>query len=238
MGKYFFSETEIRSSWEQVLTAFWQRYPNPYSTHVLTEDVIFREVTPDNLLLSRRLLTKTNRLPRWAERIFPGNLSRFVYILEDSVVDPSSSRLTTLTWNLNHSTFMTVVERCVFYGDQEKSVWTRLTREAWITSGVFGLSRPIQEFGFSRFKSNQLKALKGLDFALSKLQKSTPQGHHGDASKDSQKKTENLTASAGSNKPQHFAWNKNANVPPPLVSVVISDLYSIAAVYKLIQLLV
>ncbi|KAF7696380.1 hypothetical protein HF521_006474 [Silurus meridionalis] len=30
MGKYFFSETDIRSSWEQVLTAFWQRYPNPY----------------------------------------------------------------------------------------------------------------------------------------------------------------------------------------------------------------
>lgn len=205
MGKYFFSETDIRSSWEQVLTAFWQRYPNPYSTHVLTEDVIFREVTPDNLLLSRRLLTKTNRLPRWAERIFPGNLSRCVYIMEDSVVDPGTRRLTTLTWNLNHSTLMTVVERCVFYGDQERSVRTRLTREAWISSGVFGLSRPIQEFGFSRFRSNQLKTLKGLEFALSKLQKSAAQGHHGDASKDSPKKTENLAASAGSQKPQHYA---------------------------------
>ncbi|XP_053498542.1 PRELI domain containing 1b isoform X3 [Ictalurus furcatus] len=174
MGKYFFSETEIRSSWEQVLAAFWQRYPNPYSTHVLTEDVIFREVTPDNCLLSRRLLTKTNRLPRWAERIFPGNLSRSVYIVEDSIIDPSSRRLTTLTWNLNHSTLMTVVERCVFHSDQERPVWTGLTREAWISSGVFGLSRPIQEFGLSKFRSNQMKAIKGLEHALSKLQMERP----------------------------------------------------------------
>ncbi|KAK2824835.1 hypothetical protein Q7C36_018762 [Tachysurus vachellii] len=205
MGKYFFSETDIRSTWEQVLSAFWQRYPNPYSTHVLTEDVIFREVTPDNVLLSRRLFTKTNRLPRWAELIFPGNLSRSVYIVEDSVVDPSNRQLTTLTWNLNHSKLMTVVERCVFHGVEETSVWTHLTREAWISSGVFGLSRPIQEFGLSRFRSNQIKSMKGLEHALSKLQKSAAQGHNADASKDSPKKTENLTASTGSQKPQQYA---------------------------------
>uniref|UniRef100_A0A8C2KHA8 PRELI domain containing 1b n=1 Tax=Cyprinus carpio TaxID=7962 RepID=A0A8C2KHA8_CYPCA len=143
MGKYFFSETDIKSTWDQVLAAFWQRYPNPYSTHVLTEDVLFREVTSDNLLLSRRLLTKTNRLPRWAERIFPGK--RSVYIIEDSVVDLGNRSLTTLTWNVNHAKLMRVVERCVFAGEQHRPVWTRITREAWISSGVFGLSRPIQK---------------------------------------------------------------------------------------------
>ncbi|XP_051515262.1 PRELI domain containing 1b isoform X2 [Myxocyprinus asiaticus] len=144
MGKYFFSETDIESAWELVSTAFWQRYPNPYSTHVLTEDVVFREVTSDNCLVSRRLLTKTNRLPRWAERIFPGSLTRSVYIIEDSVVDLSNRSLTTLTWNINHAKFMRVVERCVFHGERESPVRTQLTREAWISSGVFGLSRPIQ----------------------------------------------------------------------------------------------
>ncbi|XP_042606489.1 PRELI domain-containing protein 1, mitochondrial-like [Cyprinus carpio] len=133
MGKYFFSETDIKSTWDQVLAAFWQRYPNPYSTHVLTEDVLFREVTPDNLLLSRRLLTKTSRLPRWAERVFPGNLSRSVYIIEDSVVDLGNRSLTTLTWNVNHAKLM--------------------------------------EFGLARFRSNQVKAMKGLEHALSNLQK-------------------------------------------------------------------
>ncbi|KAG1926386.1 sorting protein [Pimephales promelas] len=199
MGKHFFSETDIKSVWEQVSTAFWQRYPNPYSTHVLTEDVVFREVTSDNLLLSRRLFTKTNRMPRWAERVFPGNLSRSVYIIEDSVVDPANRSLTTMTWNINHATFMRVVERCVFLGERDRPVWTRITREAWISSGVFGLSRPIQEFGLARFRSNQAKAMKGLEHALSNLQKASTAGHG-----DPAEKHKTLNSASKTQKPQQY----------------------------------
>lgn len=199
MGKHFFSETDIKSAWELVSTAFWQRYPNPHSTHVLTEDVVFREVTSENLLLSRRLLTKTNRMPRWAERVFPGNLSRTVYIIEDSVVDPGNKSLTTLTWNVNHATFMRVVERCVFLGERDRPVWTRITREAWISSGVFGLSRPIQEFGLARFRSNQAKAMKGLEFALSNLQKASTASHG-----ESAEKHKPLSSPSKAQKPQQF----------------------------------
>lgn len=81
------------------------------STHVLTEDVVYREVTADHRLLSRRLLMKTNRLPRWAERLFHAGMSRSVYIIEDSIVDPVNKSLTTYTWNLNHTTLM--VRLCV-----------------------------------------------------------------------------------------------------------------------------
>uniref|UniRef100_A0A8C5LGY4 PRELI/MSF1 domain-containing protein n=1 Tax=Jaculus jaculus TaxID=51337 RepID=A0A8C5LGY4_JACJA len=87
----------LRSSWDQVFAAFWQRYPNPYSKHVLTEDI---------KLLSQRLLTKTNRMPRWAERLFPANVSHSVYILEDSIVDPQNQTMTTFTWSINHARLM------------------------------------------------------------------------------------------------------------------------------------
>ena len=33
-----------RSSWEQVFQSLWQRYPNPYSKHVLSEDIVDRWV--------------------------------------------------------------------------------------------------------------------------------------------------------------------------------------------------
>ncbi|XP_041842253.1 PRELI domain-containing protein 1, mitochondrial-like isoform X1 [Melanotaenia boesemani] len=145
MGRYFHSEIDIKSPWHQVLAAFWQRYPNPYSAHVLTEDVLYREVTPSNRLLSRRLLTKTNRLPGWAERIFPTHKARAVYVLEDSIVDPNTNTLITKTWNLNHNTLMTVVERCLFQEDHSRPSWTKLRREAWISSTVYGLARPIQK---------------------------------------------------------------------------------------------
>ncbi|KAL2299257.1 hypothetical protein Nmel_013907 [Mimus melanotis] len=106
MGKYCASLSVLKGPWDQVFAAFWQRYPNPYSKHVLTEDIVHREVTPDHKLLSRRLLTKTNRMPRWAERFFPANVAHSVYILEDSIVDPKNRTMTTFTWNINHARLM------------------------------------------------------------------------------------------------------------------------------------
>ncbi|XP_041964249.1 PRELI domain-containing protein 1, mitochondrial-like [Alosa pseudoharengus] len=196
MVKYFFNETDIKSSWDHVTTAFWQRYPNPFSTHVLTEDVVFREVTADHQLRTRRLLTKTNRLPRWAECFFPINLSQSVYILEDSVVDPVSKSFTTYTWNLNHTTLMTVRERCVFQQSEERPHCTDIQREAWISSGIYGFSRPIQEFGLARFKSNQVKAMKGLEYVLANMHGEVPQWLLRDSVKDASEKAKGAAMAA------------------------------------------
>lgn len=209
MVKYFCSYTDIRSAWDQVVSAFWQRYPNPFSTHVLTEDVVYREVTEDQRLLSRRLLMKTNRLPRWAECFFPSGMSRSVYIVEDSIVDPVNRSLTTYTWNLNHTTLMSVEERCIFRDSEDQPATTQLKREAWISSSIYGFSRPIQEFGLARFKSNQTKAMKGLEYALSNLQGETPQrllrGSVKDTSGKAKEAAKTLaTAASTQPKPQQY----------------------------------
>uniref|UniRef100_A0A1A7YAH1 PRELI domain containing 1b n=1 Tax=Iconisemion striatum TaxID=60296 RepID=A0A1A7YAH1_9TELE len=206
MGRYFHSEVDIKSPWHLVLVAFWQRYPNPHSTHVLTEDVLYREVTPSNHLLSRKLLTKTNRLPGWAERIFPSHMARAVYVLEDSIVDPQTNTFITKTWNLNHSTLMTVVERCLFQEDSSRPSWTKLRREAWIFSSVYGLARPIQEFGLARFKSNQTKAMRGLEFALTRVQAEAPPHFHDDQEEppDKHKLLPPQTTPTSTQKPRQF----------------------------------
>ncbi|XP_043347436.1 PRELI domain-containing protein 1, mitochondrial isoform X1 [Dermochelys coriacea] len=170
MGKYCASLGVLRGPWDQVFAAFWQRYPNPYSKHVLTEDIVHREVTADQKLLSRRLLTKTNRMPRWAERFFPANVSHSVYILEDSIVDPQNRTMTTYTWNINHARLMVVEERCVYCVNPENSSWTEVKREAWVSSSLFGVSRAIQEFGLARFKSNVTKSTRGFEYVLAKMQ--------------------------------------------------------------------
>ncbi|XP_068177599.1 PRELI domain-containing protein 1, mitochondrial-like isoform X1 [Antennarius striatus] len=202
MVKYYCNNIDIRSVWDHVVSAFWQKYPNPYSTHVLTEDVVYREVTPDHRLLSRRLLMKTNRLPRWAERFFPSGMSRSVYIIEDSIVDPVNRSLTTYTWNLNYATLMSVEERCIFQDSVEQPSTTHLKREAWISSSIYGFSRPIQEFGLARFKTNQVKAMKGLEFALSNLQGESPQRLLRDTVKDAAKTL--ASAATIPQKPQQF----------------------------------
>ncbi|XP_019390301.1 PREDICTED: PRELI domain-containing protein 1, mitochondrial [Crocodylus porosus] len=148
--------------------------PCPHSKHVLTEDIVHREVTPDQKLLSRRLLTKTNRMPRWAERFFPANVAHSVYILEDSIVDPQNRTMTTFTWNINHARLMVVEEHCVYRVNPENSGWTEVQREAWISSSLFGISRAVQEFGLARFKSNVTKSTKGFEYALARIQGEAP----------------------------------------------------------------
>ncbi|OWJ99366.1 hypothetical protein Celaphus_00009493 [Cervus elaphus hippelaphus] len=105
MVEYFLGQSMLWSSWDQVFAAFWQRYPNPCSKHALMEDIVHREVTSD-----QKLLTKTNRMPCWAERLFPASVAHSVYFLEDSIVDPGNQTMATFTWNINHTQLMVVEE--------------------------------------------------------------------------------------------------------------------------------
>ncbi|KAK1159196.1 PRELI domain-containing protein 1, mitochondrial-like [Acipenser oxyrinchus oxyrinchus] len=204
MVKYFLGLSVMKSSWDQVFVAFWQRYPNPYSKHVLTEDILFREVTPDNRLISRRLLTKTNRAPRWTEKYLPSNMARSAYIIEDSIVDPQSRTLTTFTWNISHARYMAVEERCVYGVNPDNNSWTEIKREAWISSNLFGLSRALQEFGLARFKSSVTKTMKGFEFILAKMQGGTPSRTLVETAKEATDKVKE-TALAASEKAKDLA---------------------------------
>jgi len=73
-----------------------------FSTHVLSEDTIEREVK-DGKLYSKRLLTKTNRVPKWGERFISKNV---VKIVEESVVDLEAKTFTTYTRNLGYTKVM------------------------------------------------------------------------------------------------------------------------------------
>ncbi|XP_072368146.1 PRELI domain-containing protein 1, mitochondrial-like isoform X2 [Scyliorhinus torazame] len=161
MMKYFLGLNDLKSSWDQVFSAFWQRYPNPYSKHVLTEDVIHREVTPDKVI-SRRLLTKTGIVPRWAERLFPTHVAHSAFVLEDSVVDLKHKTLTTFTWNINHARLMVVREWCEYRIHPENKNWTQIKREAWISSNLYGFSLAIQIVEVTDLDRHRHDGLKSL----------------------------------------------------------------------------
>lgn len=165
MVKYFESRTIFHFTWDQVAQGFWKKYPNPESTHVLSEDTIFREIK-DNKLFSKRLLTKTNRVPKWGER-FIG--SPVVRIVEESVVDPKSKTLITYTRNLGYTKVMSLVEKVVYRPSEENPEWTVAERSAWVDSKVMGFGLAIQAFGIERFKKNCTKMVQGFNFVLSAM---------------------------------------------------------------------
>ncbi len=73
MVKYFEEQYTFQFPWDQVVGGFWLRYPNPFSKHVISEDVISRQVKKDEqTLISKRFLCKTaigsNKMPKWAEK--------------------------------------------------------------------------------------------------------------------------------------------------------------------------
>jgi hypothetical protein len=103
MAKRYEQSTTFQYNIEQVLQGFWRRYPNPYSTHVLSEDVLERDITADGHLYSKRLLTKTNKVPQWGQRFFK---AKSVCIIEESLVDVKNKTLTTYTRNIGFNKIM------------------------------------------------------------------------------------------------------------------------------------
>lgn len=81
-----------------------------FSSHVLTEDTISREIR-NGKLYSKRLLSKTNSLPKWGERF---HNAKSVKIVEESVVDPKEKTLTTYTRNIAFTKVMVSVVLIIF----------------------------------------------------------------------------------------------------------------------------
>ncbi|XP_045189414.2 PRELI domain-containing protein 1, mitochondrial-like [Mercenaria mercenaria] len=165
--KFFTGDATFTFTWDQVVAAFWQRYPNPQSKHVLSEDVIERQVV-GNLLITKRLISKTNSLPKWGERFVHG-LQRHVYVVEESVVDLKNKTFVTYTRNIGLQKIMSIDEKCIYTQHPENAETTLCTRQAWVNSGVYGFSSVISSFGIQRFRKNAAKAVSGFEFVLNKL---------------------------------------------------------------------
>ena len=157
MVKFYGGAVVYKWSWDQVAQAFWQRYPNSYSKHVLTENVLARQVK-GNCLYTRRLLTKTNAIPRSGERFIPTSARNMCI-----VVDPLSRTITTYTRNIAMQHVMSVEEKCVYRVNPGNSKWTVCEKSG------FGFGAAIQAFGLDRFKKNAMKSSRGYEDVLEKL---------------------------------------------------------------------
>jgi len=169
MAKYYNTEHRHPYSWEQVSRAIFQRYPNPFASHVLSEDTVYREIINGTVLYSRRFFTKTNKIPKWGERWLSGFAKR-VPLVEESFVDSANRTITTYTRNVGHANFMTVAEKVVYKECPDNPNQTIAVKEAWVESRFYGLRTAIKNFGIERFKMNCVKATAGFNHVLESFQ--------------------------------------------------------------------
>lgn len=100
----------------------FQKYPNPFATHVLSTDIIARHLDACGRLHTIRLLLKTggSGVPSWLATLIK---SREAYVLEESVVDPRAGTMHTSTRNLSHRRFMSIEEAQNFSRSPDDSGW-------------------------------------------------------------------------------------------------------------------
>lgn len=135
------------------------------SNHVLTEDTLERTIK-NGKLYTKRMLSKTNHVPKWGERFYN---AKSVKIVEESYCDPKEKILTTYTRNIAFTKVMSVVEKVVYRKCDTDPGKTIAIRSAWIDSQVFGFSRAIKAFGRDRFKKNCVKMVNGFNFVLDSM---------------------------------------------------------------------
>ena len=149
----------LNCSWQTAVCAFWVKYPNRYSDHVLSEDTLDRRISNDGNMYTRRLLIKTNSLPSWGSAVFRSHLARVVCIVEESVVNPVDQIMKIYTWNTSYTNMMDVQERVTITpsGSDE----TKIFKEGWVDSSLIGFRKVLKKFGSTRWKNNAKKAFAG-----------------------------------------------------------------------------
>ncbi|KAJ5761186.1 hypothetical protein N7520_008342 [Penicillium odoratum] len=115
--KFFENKFTYDYSFPAVSLAYFLRYPNPYSRHVLTTDVIDRYVDPATQRLhTTRLHLKKSKIPAGILKLLPKGMggsdhSGQSYILETTVVDPHEGWMETESRNMEWTGILSVVEK-------------------------------------------------------------------------------------------------------------------------------
>jgi hypothetical protein len=122
MVKFYSSNETYSYPFPAVSLAYFLRYPNPYSTHVLSTDTIARHYDPETQRLTTiRLHLKRSKLPSAVLKLVPKSLlgasaggDTQSYILEKSVVDVKEGWMDTESRNLEWTGVLSVIERQKF----------------------------------------------------------------------------------------------------------------------------
>ena len=142
-------------SWNLLTFANFKKYPNSYSEHVLSCDVLNRSLK-NGLLYTDRLLVLKQPLPAILQRITKA--PTVTYFLERSVLDPHSQVMESKTYSLSQRELFQAEEICVFENDETGTMFTQKANFK-----VFSMfSNLIENEALKRFNSNREKGLKGL----------------------------------------------------------------------------
>uniref|UniRef100_A0AC34F844 PRELI/MSF1 domain-containing protein n=1 Tax=Panagrolaimus sp. ES5 TaxID=591445 RepID=A0AC34F844_9BILA len=149
----------------EVSAVFFDRYPNTFAKHIVSEDVIDRKIT-ENTIFTKKLIVKKGAsflksVPNWMSRL---NTIQIVPTLEESIYDRKSNTLVTYTRNISHIELFNMDEKSVYR--EVDSNRTSLSRELFVSVKYPRLSSIIERILVMSFRGSIRKTLSGIQEKL------------------------------------------------------------------------
>lgn len=169
--KLFESEHFFNYPWDQVTAANWQKYPNELSTHVISVDILNRQLINNNQTLrTERLIGCKQPIPRWLSFIVGG--ATVSYVREVSEVDLVNKSLVMKSMNLTMSNLLLVKETVIYKPDQDLPMnRTTFLQSAEITAfaSLTKLCDKLEDWSVERFGQNAKTGKEAFESVLNKL---------------------------------------------------------------------
>ncbi|GME97447.1 unnamed protein product [Ambrosiozyma monospora] len=166
MVLYFKHAHSYKHDFPTVSLAYFNRYPNPYSTHVKSTDTVEHFIDEEGRLHQTKIVMKTGRLPQFIKP-FLGKISTS-WIVEKSIVDPVNQTMQTYNCNLDHRKIVRIEEYAT-YKFNKKDNCTECQTTVKFSSGfrnTLNLRDRIENWSKNKFDENMSRSTLGLKIVM------------------------------------------------------------------------
>lgn len=154
--KLFEGRHDFNYPWHQVTAANWQKYPNEFSTHVVSVDTLNREIDSERQVLrTERLIGCKQPIPKWISTLVGG--MEWSFVREISEVDLVKKTLIMKSTNLTMNHLLMVNETVIYKPDDElPNSRTNFIQDAEITaySSFRKVCDKVEDWSVERFGQN------------------------------------------------------------------------------------
>jgi len=164
--KIWSSEHVFNHSWDNVIKAALQKYPNPLNPNVIGVDVVDRRVE-DGIIKSHRLMASRWGVAPWIANLLGGN--RTVFASEHSHIDAQAKTLSMRTRNISCNSIISIDEKLVYSIHPEDTSKTLLQQEAVITVKNVPLIDYLENKLETTINGNADKGRQAIEFVIHKM---------------------------------------------------------------------
>lgn len=158
-------------TFEETVTAVWQKYPNEMSEHVKCIDILDRKYDAENKTIkTHRLITCQQKIPSWLQYLIGKELTKS-RVLEISEINYKEKTFTLKSLNVTGGKVLKVFEEVTYKPDSESKNKTTFEQSAYIVGNTSfnKINSKIEDWSKSRFSFNAQRGKVGFESILQLL---------------------------------------------------------------------